>query len=247
MFNSLRKILLLVIGILSLAFFGLCLIFSHIGVSWLWIWPLLSAFCIIRFVMLQCRINVPKWLCAVYYTLLTVFIVFFGIIEFRIVSAMSIQPQPGFDYVITLGAAVRDGLPTTPLLLRIQKTAEYLTDNPDTVVIASGGQGPTESMSEAQCIKEYLLQYGIEDSRIILEDRSTDTEANIRNSFELIPGGASVGVISNNFHIYRAVRTAELQGHRVFGIPAKSLLPLGIHYTVREFFAVVQLELEHLI
>lgn len=246
-FHIFRKVFLLVAGALSLVFFGICLAFSHIGVSWLWLWPLITFFCLVRFLMLQFHIRLPKWLGTVYYTLLLLFLAAFVLVEGRIVSAMQLEAEPGLDYVITLGAAVRDGLPTTPLLLRIQKTAEYLNENPDTLAIASGGQGASESMSEARCIQQYLMEYGIAENRILLEDQSADTEENIRNSFAMIPDGASVGVISNNFHIYRAMRVAELQGHTVSGIPAKSLLPLGIHYTVREFFAVVQLELEHIL
>ena len=245
--HELKKLAFLTLGVLSLIFFFVCLSFSHIGVSWLWLWPLISVFCLVRFLMLHFHVRLPKWFRIVYYTLFISFLAAFILVEAQIVSAMSSQAEPGLDYIISLGAAVRDGLPTSPLLLRIQKTAEYLFDNPDTLVIASGGQGSTESLSEAQCIKDYLLEYGIEENRIILEDKSTDTKENIRNSFALIPDGASVGVVSSNFHIYRAVRIAELQGHTVSGIPARSLFPLAIHYTVREFFAIVQLELEHIL
>lgn len=246
MFKMFRKGFFLFAALLFLSYFVLCLSFSHIGVSWLWLWPLLSVFCICRFFMLQFSIHTAKWLSVTYYIVVSGFLILFIYTESLIVSSMSSEPRPGLDYVITLGAAVRDGVPTRPLKFRIQRTAEYLADNPNTIAIASGGQGPTESMSEAECIKEYLIEYGIEEERILLEDSSTDTVENINNSYSLIPDGASVGVVSDSYHIYRATRIAELSGHQVYGIPAITLLPLGIHYTVREFFAVIQLEAENL-
>ena len=246
--DTVKKLLLLTVGIFSMLFFLVCLYFSHIGVSWLWLWPLLSLFCLVRYLMIRFSVPVPRWLRVIYYTALICFLALFVFVEAQILSAMRLVPEPGLDYVITLGAAVRDGQPTSPLLLRIERTAQYLTENPDTLVIASGGQGPTESMSEAECIRRLLTEeYGIDESRILLEDKSTDTQQNIEYSFRMIPEGASVGVITSNFHVYRAMRTAELAGHPVRGIPARALLPLGLHYTVREFFAVVQLEAENAI
>ena len=108
----------------------------------------------------------------------------------------------------------------------------------------TGEKGAGENMSEAQCIYEYLTDKGIDPARIILEDQSESTEENIKNSFALIPQDASeVGILSNGFHIYRAARIAEKQGHdNVCGIPSRTLMPMGLHYMVREFFAIIRLE-----
>lgn len=235
------------VGTLSLIYYFTCIWFAHAGVSWLWIWPLLTAFCAVRFLMLQFNIKAPKWISVPYHIGLICFITAFIIIEGKIILYGNIEPAHNLDYVITLGAAVRNDLPTTPLVLRIDTTADYLLSNPGTVCVASGGQGANESMSEAECIRRYLTAYGIDERRIIKEDRSTDTFQNITYCFEIIPEDASVGVISNDFHIYRAVRTAQLLGHEVYPVPAPSLLPLAIHYTVREFFAVLELELKNII
>lgn len=242
-----KKIFFILIALLSAAYYALCVSYAHAGVSWLWIWPLLSLLCIVRFLMLHFRLRIPKWISLIYHLLALCFAVLFAVIEGRIILSMNISPAPELDYIITLGAAVRDGLPTSPLKLRIDTSAEYLLENPDTVAIASGGQGPGESMSEAACIKKYLLESGIAEERILLEERSTDTEQNIEYSFEMIPPGAKVGIVTSSFHIYRALRLAELAGHHPYAVPAPALLPLGIHYTVREFFAVVELEAKNLL
>lgn len=243
-----KKTMFLIIGVLSMIYYITCIGFAHAGVSWLWIWPLLTGFCAARFLMLHFHVRLPKWIRIPYYAGVSLLLVSFIIIEGQVISAMNAPAQPDLDYVITLGAAVRNSTPTTPLLLRIIKTGEYLTDNPETILIASGGQGYGEDMSEAQCIRDNLIaEYGISPERIILEEHSFDTDQNIKNSFALIPEGAQVGVITNSFHIRRAVRTAELMGYEVCGVPARTLLPLGIHYTVREYFAMVQLELQNLI
>ena len=80
------------------------------------------------------------------------------------------------------------------------------------------------------------------ESRIILEDKSTDTEENLKNSLVIIGDeDAYVGIISNGFHEYRAMSIARNVGYNnVHSVPAVTLFPVGIHYTVREFFGMVE-------
>lgn len=117
-----------------------------------------------------------------------------------------------------------------------------MMDNPDTILIASGGQDANEDISEAECICRTLVEMGLDESRILLEDQSRDTIENIRNSYELIEDkNSEVGIVTNGFHIWRSVSIAKSQGHEnVSGVPAKTLMPVGIHYTVREFFGYVK-------
>ena len=245
--DKIKSVFFITLAVLSLAYYGLCLLYAWAGVSWLWIWPLLSGFCLIRFLMIRKGIHVPKWLRICYGVLLILFVLAFLIIEGNIISEMNAQAEPGLDYIITLGAAIRNGQPTTPLILRMNAALEYLENNPDTVCVASGGQGPAESSSEAACIAGYLTENGIDPSRILIEDQSRDTEENIANSFVMIPDGTSVGIVSNSFHLYRAELIAKLQGHTVLPVPAVTYPILGVHYTVREFFAVVEILLKNLI
>ena len=58
---------------------------------------------------------------------------------------------------------------------RLDAAYDYLTEHPDVPVIVCGGQGPDESISEAQCMYEYLTKKGIAAERITQEDRSTST------------------------------------------------------------------------
>ena len=57
--------------------------------------------------------------------------------EGMIVSGMGASGEPGLDYIVVLGAAVRGNRPTRALRHRIEKAAEYLEDNPETVAIVS--------------------------------------------------------------------------------------------------------------
>lgn len=60
---------------------------------------------------------------------------------------------------------------------------------------------------------EYLLNKGIEKNRILIEDKSTNTVENIQNSKALLDDPYNgVGIVTNNFHVFRAVQIAKRQG-----------------------------------
>ena len=103
---------------------------------------------------------------------------------------------------------------------------EYAVNNPDTVIIVSGGQGSNEPATEASVMKEYLVSKGIDESRIIAEDKSTNTSENLQFSMALTDGlqDSSVGIVSSEFHMFRALAIAKKCGYTdTYGIPARSV------------------------
>ena len=90
-------------------------------------------------------------------------------------------------------------------------------------------------------MKQYLMEQGLPAERIQEENQSTNTRENLTFSKQLIPEDASVGIISNGFHICRALHLAKALGYEdVSGIPAKSDLATQPTNLLREFFAVVK-------
>jgi uncharacterized SAM-binding protein YcdF (DUF218 family) len=64
---------------------------------------------------------------------------------------------------------------------------------------------------------------------------------------ELSHKDAKVGIITNNFHIFRAKCICQKQGLQVVGIPAKSDEILLLNYMVREAFGLVEHKLRGII
>lgn len=171
-----------------------------------------------------------------------IFILLFLIVEGIIISGFFEHGRKDLDYVIVLGAQVKEGRPSVVLQYRLDRAYEYLMENADTICIVSGGQGSNELVSEADIMKSYLVDKGIPSYRILVEDRSRNTEENIRFSFELIGDlQADIGIITNNFHVFRGSAIARKKGAlNVFGISASSN-PLYLpNNMLREFFAVTK-------
>lgn len=165
-----------------------------------------------------------------------------GVLCGMVWSTAASRPPAGLDYLIVLGAGLRpDGTPSESLRLRLDAARDYLEENPDTRCIVSGGQGLGETRTESDAMFDYLVQQGVSTSCIVRESRSTTTAENIRYSRELLPEGASVGVVTNDFHLYRALRIAEkngLAGARGLAAPSNPLyLP---HALLRECAAILK-------
>ncbi len=146
------------------------------------------------------------------------------------------------DFLIVLGAQVKEDGPSRVLRYRIERAAEFLNNHPETTVIVSGGKGSNEPESEASVMKRYLIQDGIEEQRIIEEDLSKNTVENLRFSSKYLDKKKdTVAVITSNYHISRGIWLAEREGYQnVFGIPAKTtpaFLPLNM---LRESLSIIK-------
>ena len=166
-------------------------------------------------------------------------VVLFFIAELVILIPGLSDAPAGLDCIVVLGARVNGRIPSGSLRNRIQVAAEYLEANPDTIAVLSGGQGEGEEITEAQCMYEGLTARGIDPSRLILEDKSSDTVENLRFSRLLVPEGASVGLVTNNFHIFRALAIAKKQEWEVSPVPVATSILSFPHYMMREFIGVV--------
>ena len=149
------------------------------------------------------------------------------------------------DYVIVLGAGLNGTKPSRSLADRLQATNDYLNAHPDSIAILTGGQGPGEDISEAQAMYDWLAAKGIEPERLIMEDKATSTEENLKFSFDIIGeelDSSSVAVVSSEYHLHRAKTMARMLGVELCGIPARTSYPvLMTNYFIREAFGMVHL------
>ena len=235
--------LILIMGILMLVYYLLLGICVRFGQSLMILWPMVGALCIARYFFWKHAANVGRLPSGILLTVLrvavlalvTVFIVTECVI---CVGGMGSAVQ-GLDYIVVLGARVNPDGPSGTLRNRCAAAAEYLKENPDCKAVLSGGQGSDEPESEAACMYRLLSEAGIESDRLILEEKSTDTSENLRYSRELVPEGASVGVVTNNFHIFRAKALARGLGWSVSAVPVATSAISWPHYMMREFVGLM--------
>jgi uncharacterized SAM-binding protein YcdF (DUF218 family) len=178
-----------------------------------------------------------KWLLIV----IGIVLIYCGTLQWKIMQYSQMKAPNHADYLIILGANVKGTVPSSVLQSRIDTAAIYLRENPKTIVIASGGKGSGEDISEAEAIKKGLLKKGINPSRILLESQSTSTYENMKFSKKFLPPDAKTGVIvTNRFHLYRALMLARDQHLQVYGLAASTpLLAIPRSY-IREYLAITK-------
>lgn len=162
------------------------------------------------------------------------------VISFAMISAAN-SPPPNDTTVIVLGCKVRGNKPSLMLHKRIMAAYEYLEENSCAMCIVSGGQGSDELISEAECMKNVLVENGIPENRIIIEDRSTSTDENMLFSMKKMEENGISGdvvVVTNEFHQLRAGMIAEKYGLKTYSVSASTAWYLLPTYWLREWFGV---------
>ena len=143
---------------------------------------------------------------------------------------------PGkLDYVLVLGAGLI-GDKVTPLLAsRIEKGLAIYQKHPGSKLIMSGGQGPDELMAEGQAMANYALEQGIPVEDIVIENQSTNTEENLRFSYALMKPGSRFALVTNYYHVFRALLLARKLKIKCIGYGARTKFYFSLNAFIREF------------
>lgn len=154
------------------------------------------------------------------------------------------EPAPDRDFIIILGCAIRkDGTPTPLLAKRVDRAIEFYEKQKketgkELLFITSGGKGSDESLSESASMRNYLIEHGIPEERIVEENQSVDTYQNMQFSKEKIAAINPDGKISfstSDFHVFRSGIFARRFKMRAIGVGAKTKWYFWPNAMVREF------------
>lgn len=235
-------ILWILLAVLFLGY-GICIANVNSGTKFYFIWFLFGAVCVLLAIGAVCNWwhLLPKVLRVIIISVVILCGIVFLVVEGCVISGFSRKEDRDYDYLLVLGAQVKENGPSVVLQYRLDEAFQYLEDHPHTICIVSGGQGANEPMTEAEGMASYLIRKGINRERILKEEHSLKTNQNIRNSIELIPDHASVGIVTNNFHMFRALKIAKKQGMKDFGgLPAGSKPFYLPNNMLREFFGIIK-------
>ena len=157
------------------------------------------------------------------------------------ISANAKAPAENATAVV-LGCRVYGERASLSLVERLEAAYEYLVENPEAVCVVSGGQGPGETISEAECMYRWLVAKGIEKDRIYKENQSTSTEENIGFSKEVIKENGlneNIAIITSEYHSYRACLIAEKKGLSYGTAAGTTAIWLFPTYYIRELYGIL--------
>ncbi len=144
--------------------------------------------------------------------------------------------------VLTFGCKTYGMTPGKALRRRLDIALELLKHYPNAVTVVSGGQGADESNTEAAAMQKYLIDHGVSEDRILIEDRSHNTIENIRNSLALLAerdlSDRPIIGVSHNYHALRIRLLAKRLGTEIHPVGYQTFDSAGL---VREFMSYVKL------
>ena len=166
-------------------------------------------------------------------------------------------PKYDKDFIIILGSKIKSDGTLTPLLkARVDKAIDFGNKQFEVakkkiIYIPSGGKGNDEVISEAAAIKKYLIEKGIKEKQIIIEDKSTSTIENMKFSKDKIDNinkEAKIGFATTNYHVFRSGVIANKEGIDCEGMGSKTKWYFYTNALIREFIAnLVQERKSHII
>lgn len=162
----------------------------------------------------------------------------------RIAWTAAGHPAVNCRYVVVLGAGVDGDVPSMSLRERLDAASAYLAAHPQSICVVSGGQGDGENLTEAACMYRELTARGIAPERVWMEELASSTAENLRFSLDLIEERTGtrptqIGLVTSEYHLYRAGLMAERLGVSAVGIPGETEMPtLLVNYFLREIVAV---------
>ena len=187
-------------------------------------------------------INIP--VIFIIYTYIIFGFAFVGFMMYSFVYLWLPKKQQ-YDFIIIHGAGLLNGEKVTPLLKRrIDKAVQafHQSKNPHIQLIASGGQGSDEKISEAQAMYNYLVeQTDVPKEAILLEEKSTTTYENLLFSKELgeqLVENPRFLFVTNDYHVFRTstyARQIGMQGDGLGCSTASYYIPSAF---IREYVAM---------
>jgi uncharacterized SAM-binding protein YcdF (DUF218 family) len=152
---------------------------------------------------------------------LFVLFVYYGVTLIQVMSAGRNHDSPSVDAIVVLGVAQYDGRPSPQLAARLDHVVTLWNDDVASTVVVTGGNQPGDRFTEAEASQIYLVERGVPEDVILMEDEGSTTYESLAAVAELLEssgigsGGSDtieVVVVTDPYHVYRSKLTAEEVG-----------------------------------
>lgn len=148
------------------------------------------------------------------------------------------------DYGLLLGCSLEDGRETPELVRRCGTALIWLENNPEGVLIVSGGDPGKQGITEAEVMLRWLTDHGADMTRIVPEEQAADTRQNLHYSKALAESMGlrtdTVAVITSEYHQTRARFLAEHQGQATVAVSCRTPWWDHLQAAVREVYSFVK-------
>lgn len=123
------------------------------------------------------------------------------------------------DCILVLGASVKpDKTPSNMLYDRIMTGVSLYKAGASAKIIMSGDHGRTD-YNEVGTMKEYAIGEGVPSDDIFMDHAGFSTYESLYRAREIF-GADKIIIVSQQYHLYRALYIAEALGMEAYGVPS---------------------------
>lgn len=133
------------------------------------------------------------------------------------------------DAIVVLGAAQYDGTPSPQLAARLDHASDLYERGIAPLVVVTGGKQPADRFTEAEASRAYLLDLGVPDEAILLENEGGTTYESLTRTADMLRerGSSQVVVVTDPYHVLRSRMTAAEVGLDAVGSATPSSVVSG--------------------
>lgn len=136
----------------------------------------------------------------------------------QILSAEEAFDLPDVDCILILGAGVWGDKPSPMLEDRLLQGIELYDEKAAAKIIMSGDHG-REEYDEVNTMKEYAIEKGVPSENIFMDHAGFSTYESIYRAKEIF-GADRVIIVTQKYHLYRALHIANSLGIEAYGVGA---------------------------
>lgn len=185
------------------------------------------------------------WVIAIAVLLLATVLTVLGFMAAIYIQARNDEARQ-VDAIVVMGAAQYNGRASTVLSARLDHALTLYEQGYAPVIIVTGGKLEGDVYTEAGVSEQYLLDRGVPQEAILMEDAGGDTWESMKAVGDIARGREieTVLVVSDGFHLYRSERMAEAVGLEAYSsaAPDSPIRPWSgneFSYVIRETGAVI--------
>lgn len=186
-----------------------------------------------------------RWAIALFGVIFTLALVVFGFMAAIYIQARNDEARQ-VDAILVMGAAQYNGRPSEVLAARLDHALDLYNQGYAPVIVVTGGNMPGDVYTEAGTSEQYLLDRGVPQAAILMEDEGRDTWDSMQGVDVATTGRdiESVLIVSDGFHLFRSERMASAVGFEAYssaapGSPIKPWTANEFSYVIRETGAVI--------
>jgi uncharacterized SAM-binding protein YcdF (DUF218 family) len=159
--------------------------------------------------------------------LLVLLLAYFAVTTTLVARWMGKDERPRVDAIVVLGAAQYDGRPSAIYEARLEHALDLWSDKVAPVLVFTGGKEEGDRFTEGGSGARWALARGVPEQAMLTEERSRTTYQNLAGAKRLLerrhPGGRHrIVVVSDPFHMFRAVRQAADLGMDAYPSPTRT-------------------------